>query len=73
VTPVLTFAEAAGHPHLAARGTVTTFGGVVQAAPAPRFSRSTPDQPTPPPAPGADDTAAVLRDWGLRDWGIAGA
>jgi alpha-methylacyl-CoA racemase len=67
VTPVLTFAEAAEHPHLAARGTVTAFGGVVQAAPAPRFSRTPPDEPAPPPAPGADDAAAVLRDWGIAD------
>jgi alpha-methylacyl-CoA racemase len=37
VAPVLSFAEAAGHPHLAARGTFTTRAGVVQPAPAPRF------------------------------------
>ncbi|MCK9878930.1 CoA transferase, partial [Frankia sp. Ag45/Mut15] len=44
VTPVLTFAEAGSHPHLAARSTIVTIDGVEQAAPAPRFSRT-------PPAP----------------------
>ncbi|SOC57786.1 CaiB/BaiF CoA transferase family protein [Ornithinimicrobium cerasi] len=38
VTPVLTFAEAAGHPHLRARGTYVERDGTLQAAPAPRFS-----------------------------------
>ncbi|HJX42235.1 MAG TPA: CaiB/BaiF CoA-transferase family protein, partial [Geodermatophilus sp.] len=42
VTPVLEPREAPGHPHLAARGTFTEVDGVVQAAPAPRFSRTPP-------------------------------
>jgi len=62
VTPVLTFGEAAEHPHLTARGTISPVGGIPQAAPAPRFSRSVPEEPTAPPEPGAD-TEAVLRDW----------
>lgn len=45
VTPVLTFAEAAEHPHLVARGTFIRGEGGLQASPAPRFSR------TPPPVP----------------------
>ncbi|MGO4385843.1 CaiB/BaiF CoA transferase family protein [Specibacter sp. RAF43] len=49
VTPVLTFAEAAAHPHLAARGTLSGAGMNIVAAPAPRFSRSE----APGPAPGA--------------------
>ena len=40
-TPVLTFAEAPHHPHLASRGTYVEAAGGMQAAPAPRFSRST--------------------------------
>ena len=64
VAPVLSFAEVPAHPHIAARGTVIEIGGVPQAAPAPRFSRTVPDRPTPPPQPGAD-TAAVLADWGV--------
>ena len=49
VTPVLGWTEAAGNEHLNARATVVTVDGVVQAAPAPRFSR-TPAGPvgTPP-------------------------
>lgn len=38
VTPVLTFAEAAEHPHLRDRGTIVTVDGIARAAPAPRFS-----------------------------------
>jgi alpha-methylacyl-CoA racemase len=37
VTPVLSFGEAALDPHLRARGTLIESGGVIQAAPAPRF------------------------------------
>ncbi|HET7326825.1 MAG TPA: CaiB/BaiF CoA-transferase family protein [Nocardioidaceae bacterium] len=40
VAPVLTPAEAAKHPHLAARGSYLEWGGVLQPAPAPRFSRT---------------------------------
>jgi alpha-methylacyl-CoA racemase len=40
VTPVLSFAEAAAHPHMAARSTLIDVDGVTQAAPAPRFSRT---------------------------------
>ncbi len=43
VTPVLTAAEAAAHPHLVARGSLVEVGGVVQAAAAPRFSRTPAD------------------------------
>ena len=42
VTPVLTFEEAPDHPHLAARRTYRTVDGVLQASPAPRFSRTPP-------------------------------
>jgi alpha-methylacyl-CoA racemase len=38
VAPVLTMSEAPGHPHLATRGTFTELDGMVQPAPAPRFS-----------------------------------
>ncbi|MBV9011995.1 MAG: CoA transferase [Pseudonocardiales bacterium] len=64
VTPVLSFAEVPRHPHIAARDTIITLGGVAQAAPAPRFSRTRPDRPAPPPQPGAD-TAGVLADWDI--------
>jgi len=62
VTPVLTWAEAVSHPHVAARGTLVTMDGVEQPAPAPRFSRTVPGTPAPPPLPGAD-TEDVFVDW----------
>ncbi len=69
-TPVLTWAEAPMHPHMAARGTFVTSGGVTQAAPAPRFSRSQPGDVTLPPAPGGD-TDAVLSELGYDDGDLA--
>jgi len=42
VAPVLSVAEAPAHPHLAARRTFVTVDGIVQPAPAPRFSRTEP-------------------------------
>ncbi|WP_076821260.1 CaiB/BaiF CoA transferase family protein [Pseudofrankia asymbiotica] len=62
VTPVLTWAEAGSHPHLAARRTLVTVGGIEQPAPAPRFSRTVPGTPTPPSAKGSD-TDEVFADW----------
>ena len=64
VTPVLTFAEAPGHPHAAARQAHLTMDDVVQPAPAPRFSRTPAAAPRPPRPPGAD-LDEVLRDWGV--------
>jgi alpha-methylacyl-CoA racemase len=66
VAPVLSLTEAARHPHLAARDTFIDVGGVIQPAPVPRFSRTVPPTPTPPPAIGAN-AVAVLRDWGIAD------
>nr|WP_308190346.1 CaiB/BaiF CoA-transferase family protein [Amycolatopsis sp. GM8] len=62
VTPILTFEEAAAHPHIAARDTIITVDGVPQAAPAPRFSRTPTAKPTPPRTPGAD-TETALDEW----------
>jgi alpha-methylacyl-CoA racemase len=64
VAPVLTYAEAAQHPHLVARGTYVAPDGVVQPAPAPRFSR-TPGSISRPPAPPGHDTDEVLTDLGF--------
>ncbi|MFF4731145.1 CaiB/BaiF CoA transferase family protein [Streptomyces mirabilis] len=64
VTPVLTFAEAGAHPHVVARSTLIEVDGILQAAPAPRFSRTPNRRPSAPGAPGAD-TESVLRDWGV--------
>jgi alpha-methylacyl-CoA racemase len=64
VTPVLTFAEAPAHPHLAARGAHIVLQDATQPAPAPRFSRTPAGVPTPPPLPGSD-TEQILLDWGI--------
>ncbi|MFA9429956.1 CaiB/BaiF CoA transferase family protein [Egicoccus sp. AB-alg2] len=63
VTPVLTFAEAPKHPHVAARGSVGVVGDVEQAAAAPRLSRTPAVEPQRPPAPGSTDLAAAVRSW----------
>jgi alpha-methylacyl-CoA racemase len=64
VAPVLDLDEAPRHPHHVARRTFLELQGVVQPAPAPRFSRSVAEAPGPPPAPGADSDS-VLSDWGF--------
>ena len=70
VSPVLPLGEASHHPHNVARGTFSDIGGVVQPAPAPRFSRTPGAKPTPPVAPGSD-TDAVLTEIGLTRQEIA--
>lgn len=49
VTPVLSWAEAADSEHLRARDTLIEVDGVLQAAPAPRFSRTPAGRPGRPP------------------------
>ena len=61
--PVLSWSEAPEHPHLKARGTFVEIDGIVQPAPAPRFSGTVPDLPTPPEAPGAATVDAALAGW----------
>ncbi|MCK9894485.1 CaiB/BaiF CoA-transferase family protein [Frankia sp. AgB32] len=65
VTPVLSFGEAAAHPHLAARASIVTVEGAEQAAPAPRFSR-TPSAPPTAPEPTQTDVSAVRTGWATR-------
>jgi alpha-methylacyl-CoA racemase len=65
--PVLSLDEAPDHPHNKARGTFVTVDGIVQPAPAPRFSRTPSGAPTPPEAP----RATVLLEWGFGDAEIA--
>jgi len=62
VTPVLRFDEVGEHPHIAARSTLTTIGGVQQPAPAPRFSRSTLETPSAPQDSHAD-VEEIVADW----------
>lgn len=63
--PVLSVSEAPSHPHMRARGTFIEIDGVVQPAPAPRFSRSVAGQPHPPQTRGGHDFAHLLSGWGL--------
>jgi alpha-methylacyl-CoA racemase len=70
VAPVLSLTEAPRHPHNVARGVFTTVQGVVQPAPAPRFSRSVQPDPKAPSWPGSH-TEVALRDWGVDDARVA--
>ncbi|GAA1086653.1 CaiB/BaiF CoA-transferase family protein [Nocardiopsis composta] len=66
VQPVLSMAEAADHPHIAARGTVRRSGGSVFPGPAPRFSR-TPGTATRDPEHAAPSLAETLKEWGVEE------
>ena len=63
--PVLDLGEAPGHPHLRDRGTFVEVEGVVQPAPAPRFSRTPGKVHRPVPEPG-QHSREVLTDWGFE-------
>jgi alpha-methylacyl-CoA racemase len=62
--PVLDFEEAPKHPHNVARETFVEIEGVVQPAPAPRFSVTPGAVQGGPPAIGGD-TETALADWGF--------
>jgi alpha-methylacyl-CoA racemase len=62
--PVLTMEEAIKHPHNIARRVYVEVEGVIQPAPAPRFSRTPPEIKGPPPKHG-EHTELALSDWGL--------
>jgi len=68
--PVLSMPEAAEHAHNRARATFVAPDGIVQPAPAPRFSRTRPEIRRPPAAPGAD-TDGALGAWGFSPEEIA--
>ncbi len=61
VTPVLSLREAAQNQHLRDRQTLIDVEGVVQAAPAPRFSRTPPGAPRPPRSYQSIDE--IARSW----------
>jgi alpha-methylacyl-CoA racemase len=67
VAPVLNFDEAARSPHLAARRTYVDHHGVVQPAPAPRFSRTATGLGAPPAKTGGEHSRSALADWGVDD------
>ncbi|MGB8366664.1 MAG: CaiB/BaiF CoA transferase family protein [Rhizomicrobium sp.] len=61
IAPVLSLAESMQHPHMETRQTYVEDGGLKQAAPAPRFSR------TPGAIRGASDAAVMLENWRVAD------
>jgi len=68
--PVLSLAEAPQHPHNVHRETFIEVAGVVQPAPAPRFS-GTPTETPAPPAHAGQHTDEVLTEWGFAPEQIA--
>lgn len=64
VAPVLSMLEAPGHPHNIERDTFVERNGIVQPAPAPRFSRTPAGISRPPAFPG-QHTDEILAEAGL--------
>lgn len=64
--PVLSISEAPNHPHNVARQTFIELDGVSQPAPAPRFSRTTPEVRNSARLAG-QDTDSILSDYGFSD------
>ncbi|MFC1885977.1 CaiB/BaiF CoA transferase family protein [Thermodesulfobacteriota bacterium] len=62
--PVLSLTEAPNHPHNKARNSFVEIDGIVQPAPAPKFSRTEPKIQGPPAKPG-QHTEVALADWGF--------
>lgn len=60
--PVLSLSEAPDHPHMAERNVFVNHNGIVQPAPAPRFSRT----PSAIRQTVTDDLAGVAREWSVR-------
>lgn len=67
--PVLSILEAPEHPHNKARKTFVAVDGVMQPAPAPRFSRTPPGIRNSARAAG-EDTRALLQEYGLTGQAI---
>jgi alpha-methylacyl-CoA racemase len=66
VAPVLSLGEAPSHPHNVARTVFVEQDGLVQPAPAPRFSR-TEGEIQRSPAHAGQHTDEVLAEWGVAD------
>ncbi len=62
--PVLSMKEAPEHPHNVARQTFIKINNITHPAPAPRFSRTQPDIPKPPPKKG-EHSESAMSDWGV--------
>ena len=61
--PVLSMAEAPEHPHMQMRKVFIDIDGVLQPAPAPRFSRTVAETPTAPQEVNSENTEAALAAW----------
>ena len=64
---MLPLTEAVQHPHLAARGTFVERDGVLQPAPAPRFSRTRGRRSGSRPTVPGQHTREALAAWGIDD------
>jgi alpha-methylacyl-CoA racemase len=63
VTPVLTFDEAADHPHNRERDLYVEVDGALHPSPAPRFSRTGSRPPATPPIVGHESVETLLKKW----------
>lgn len=72
VAPVLAPTELPEHPHTAARQTTIRVGGVLQPAPAPRFSR-TASVAGRPVHPGSDEITTITDEWSAERAGVTDA
>jgi alpha-methylacyl-CoA racemase len=70
VAPVMSLGEAPEHPHVTARQGFVEVAGLTQPAPAPRFSRTSAEEPAPPVRAG-EHTDATLTELGLSPQEIA--
>jgi alpha-methylacyl-CoA racemase len=67
VAPILPMSEAVDHPHIKERGTFVEKDGLVQPAPAPRFSRTEASLGLPPAPQAGAHTREALEAWGIQD------
>jgi len=67
VAPILSLHEAPSHPHAKARGAFVEIDGVMQAAPAPRFSRTEAATPRAASVAGSDGEAVLVEAGFSRD------
>ena len=68
--PVMGIDEAPTHKHMQERQAFVSVDGIMQPAPAPRYSVTCNDLPRPPPAPGTD-TDDILRECGYDEAELA--
>ena len=67
VAAIIPISEAKDHPHLKAREVYVEHDGLLQPAPAPRFSRTESSLTSGPSAQAGADTREALTAWGIAD------